>query len=221
MSASSSSVRRLVIGLVGIGVLALSACTSAAADMTPVTVTVTPPEVAAPTTPAEPTPVPTEYAEGSGPPVGGEVVRVGHLTGAPASYSEAASRVEKARIATSVQGRFLSPTGNIFCDVIRDGSAMACEIAEGRVDAPSGVCSGEGTQVRRLELTFDKVEAVCGRGSIRDDGAASGAPRLRYDYRTIVAGTPIQCVSEKSGVTCIDVSGQRGYFLAKGTFATF
>lgn len=216
MSAPSSSVRRLAIGVLGLGVLALGACSTAAADMTPVTVTVTPPEPTERTS-AEPTPVPTQQAGGTG-----ESVRAGHLTGAPASYAESASRVEAARIATSVQGRFLSPTGNIFCDVIRDGSAVACEIAEGRVDAPPGVCGTDGSrQVRRLELTFDRVEAVCGAGSIRDDAAASGAPKLRYGYRTIVAGTPIQCLSEKTGVTCIDTAGQRGYFLAKGTFALF
>lgn len=215
MSAPSSSARRLAVGVVVLGVLALGACSTAAADLTPVTVTVTPPEPTEPSS-TEPAPAPTEVAGGSG-----ASVRAGHLTGAPASYAEAASRLEAARIATSVQGRFLSPTGNIFCDVIRDGSAVACEIAEGRVDAPAGVCEAGGSQVRRLELTFDKVEAVCGSGSIRDDGAASGAPKLRYGYREIVAGTPIQCLSEKTGVTCIDTAAQRGYFLAKGTFALF
>lgn len=217
MSACPSPARRLLIGLAGVGVLALGACSSAAADMTPVTVTVTPPELTETAPSEEPTPIPTVYADGSGP---SQDLRAGHLKGAPESFEEARSRVTPARTAESVQGRFLSPTGNIFCSVVRDGSAIACEIAEGRVEAPEGACDGSG-RVSRLEVTADRVEPVCASESIREGGADDGAPKLRYGYRTIVAGTPIQCLMEKTGVTCIDTSAQRGFFLAKGTFATF
>jgi hypothetical protein len=215
MRACSTPARRLAPALLGIGVLFLGACTSAAADMTPVTVTVYPTKVAAT---AEPTPIPTEYA---GSPAAGPTstgLAVGSLEGAPAGFDEALARVEGAEIAEAVQGFFVSPTGNILCKVIRDGSAMACELAEGRVPAPD-VCPPDGpAEVRRLELDADRVVAACS-GSIRGEG--EGAPKLRYGRRTVVAGTPIQCLSEKVGVTCIDTVGRRGFFVAKGSFAIF
>jgi hypothetical protein len=211
MSACPSPARRLVTGLVGLAVLALAACAPAAADMTPVTVTVYPSATA---TSEEPTPIPTEYAGSTFTP--SQALSGGHLTGAPADYAEAVARVGSAPTSDSVQGFFISPTGNIFCNVIEDGSVMACELEEGRVEAP-GVCPADGPQqVRRLELSADRVVPACS-GSIRD----GDAPKLRYGQRTVVAGTPIQCLSEKVGVTCVDTAGRRGFFLAKGTFATF
>ncbi|HEU5144275.1 MAG TPA: hypothetical protein VFT81_03795 [Dermatophilaceae bacterium] len=213
MSACPSPVRRLVTGMVGLAVLALAACSPAAADMTPVTVTVYP---TATETSQEPTPIPTEYAGATYTPSPASGVSGGHLNGAPADYAEAVGRVGSAPTSDSVQGFFVSPTGNIFCNLVEDGSVMACELAEGRVKAP-GTCPVDGPQlVRRLELSADGVVPACS-GSIRE----GDAPRLRYGQRTVVAGTPIQCLSEKVGVTCVDTAGHRGFFLAKGTFATF
>jgi hypothetical protein len=102
--------------------------------------------------------------------------------------------------------------------VIRDGSAMACELAEGRVPAPDVCPPGGPAEVRRLELSADRVVPVCS-GSIRGEGER--APKLRYGRRTVVAGTPIQCLSETVGVTCIDTVGRRGFFVAKGSFSAF
>jgi hypothetical protein len=214
MSACPSPARRVVTALVGLASLALAACAPAAADMTPVTVTVYP---TAPQTSEEPTPIPTEYAGSTVTPAQAATgVSAGHLNGAPADYAEAVGKVGGAPTSDSVQGFFISPTGNIFCNLVEDGSVMACELAEGRVEAP-GSCPADGPQlVRRLELSADRVVPACS-GSIRE----GGAPKLRYGQRTVVAGTPIQCLSEKVGVTCVDTAGRRGFFLAKGTFATF
>lgn len=215
MSACPSPARRLAPVVLGIAALTLGACTSATADMTPVTVTVYPTQIAAP---VPSTPIPTRYvgATPAGDPTRG--VSAGHLNGAPADIDEAIARVAGAESAESVQGVFTSPTGNIFCSVVDDGAVMACELAEGRVPA-EGVCPPDGPQqVRRLELGADAVQPACS-GTIREPDAR--APKLRYGRRTVVAGTPIQCLSEKVGVTCVDTVGRRGFFVAKGSFATF
>jgi hypothetical protein len=215
MRACTSPARRLAPVVLAVAALTLGACTSAAADMTPVTVTVYPTQVAAP---APSTPIPTRYAGATAPGDSAQGVSAGHLNGAPADVDEAIARVTGAENAESVQGVFTSPTGNIFCSVVDDGAVMACELAEGRVPAP-GICPPGGPQeVRRLELGADAVKPACS-DTIREPDAE--APKLRYARRTVVAGTPIQCLSEKVGITCVDTTGRRGFFLAKGTFATF
>ncbi len=213
MRARPFPARRLALLLLGVAPLALGACTTAAADMTPVTVTVYPTEepVATPSTA-----IPTRYDGQTAAPVA--PASVGHLNGAPADIGEAIARVMGAEVAASVQGVFTSPTGNIFCAVVEDGAVMACELAEGRV-AAEGVCPPDGPQeVRRLELRGDGVRPACS-GSIRP--ADASAPKLRYGRSTVVAGTPIQCLSEKVGITCVDTQGRRGFFVAKGTYATY
>ncbi len=217
MRACPSPARRLAPVVLGLATLVVGACAPAAADMTPVTVTVYPSEDPAPAPSPSSTPIPTRYA---GAPVAERppsAVSAGHLNGAPADIDEAIARVMGAQVAPSVQGIFTSPTGNIFCAVVEDGAVMACELAEGRV-AVEGVCPPDGPQqVRRLELRADGVTAACS-GSIRD--LAASAPKLRYGRSTVVAGTPIHCLSEKVGVTCVDTTGRRGFFVAKGTFTT-
>lgn len=211
MRARSCSARRLATAVVAVA--ALGGCTSAAADMTPVTVTVYP---TAETAPSSATAIPTRYDGATDGSVG--VASAGHLKGAPADIDEAIARVMGAEVAESVQGVFTSPTGNIFCRVVEDGAVMACELAEGRI-AVEGVCPPDGPQeVRRLELSTEGAQPACS-GSIRAEAPA--APKLPYGRSTVVAGTPIQCLSEKVGVTCVDTQGRHGFFVAKGTFATF
>lgn len=214
---ASSSPSRFAAALLGLGTLTLGACTSAAADMTPVTVTVYVDEVVPTQQPT--TAIPTEYAGAEPTPSRtAPGVAVGHLNGAPADVDEALARLEAARTAASVAGLFVSPSGNIYCSMVRDGAVMACELQEGRIDAPDVCPPGESGQVRRIELGADRVVAACS-GTIR--GEDDEAPKLRYGRRTIVAGTPIQCLSERVGVTCVDTAGRRGFFVAKGSFATF
>ncbi len=212
MRVCSSTARCLLPALLGLAALALGECTSASGDVTPVTVTVYPTE-----TPSGPTPIPTEYA-GSPSARPGVVLSAGPLKGAPSGYADAVGRLDRAQTSDSVQGLFVSPSGNIFCTVIRDGSAMACELAQGRIEAPEACPPGGSTTVRRLEIGADRVSPACS-GTIRT--SEPKPPKLPYGSKTIVAGTPIECLSEQAGVTCVDTAGHRGFFVAKGTFEIF
>lgn len=212
MRACSSPARWLAAAGLGLATLALGACTSASGDMSPVTVTVYPTETA-----SGATPIPTEYA--GSPSDGTGVSRsAGPLKGAPSGFADAMGRLDRAKTSDTVQGFFVSPSGNIFCNVIQDGSTMACELAQGRIDAPADCPPGGPTQVRRLELGGDRVTVACD-GTIRKSDPKP--PTLPYGSKTIVAGTPVECLSETAGVTCVDTSGHRGFFVAKGTFETF
>ena len=57
---------------------------------------------------------------------------------------------------------------------------------------------------------------VCNSDTIRD----GSEPKLPYGSRT-AALDPVACVSEESGVTCVDSGSQHGFFIARSTFVTF
>lgn len=195
-----------------VAVLALGAC----GDVRPepaatVTVWVDPPTEPAPTTPQAPSPEPTT----SQPDLPMELA-AGRLRGGVRSYAEAKQHFDAARRSEELAA-FRSPTGNIFCR-IEPGQA-ACEVREGRIEPPvAGLCGeGPATDVGRVELAAGRAVPVCNTDSIRD----TSAPKLPYGRSAAVPGVAITCLSEESGVTCVDPDTEHGFFIARGSFATF
>lgn len=178
--------------------------------------TVTAPGASTATTPANPT-TPTTPTT---PPQPLPPVRVGPLRGAPADFAQAQARVSKASPADAAAKAVQSPSGNIYCTAVAGGANLACEVAKGRASAPATTpCPGGGgaQDVGRVELGPAGAQPVCNSDTIRTDGA----PRLAYGKRWAAPGTAFTCLSESTGVTCIDAKNQHGFFIAQRTYATF
>jgi len=181
-----------------------------------VTVMVDPPASPSPATGSE-TAAPTPTATATTPPPVPTALAVGRHRGAPASFDEAKGRIDAAAPAASVGEAFRSPTGNIVCRRSA-GSAVACEVQQGRIPPPlPTICPPGGAKdIGRIELGTAGARPVCNSDTIR----TSSEPVLGYGSRTQPSGTTA-CLSETTGVTCIDEAGRHGFFLARNTFVTF
>lgn len=195
--------------------------------MTPTTVTVT---VDAPTTsnaPAPTGPVPTVAATPTQTPTpstsitaapGWKSYSIGPARGALKSYEAAAKRIDKAKQGSAPDG-FTSPSGNIFCAYIDGDYGMACELAEGAMKHPEPDMCPEGggaTAVNRIRMNGEGFALECASDTIR-----TNAPALPYGATTDLAGGKVKCLSDKNGVTCIDVAHQHGFWIARSSLVTF
>ncbi|GMA19164.1 hypothetical protein MM440_03760 [Arsenicicoccus piscis] len=140
--------------------------------------------------------------------------------GAPASYAQAVTHVDRARPDPTQPAAFRTPSGNIACvlGVPGDDQAMVCEITEGAVASPT---CGDATsnpdgrrEVGRLVLKDGVVDQVCNSDTVR----TGPEPVLAYGRSTSVPQAPVQCVSESTGVTCIDRQRRAGFTLARGGY---
>ena len=61
-----------------------------------------------------------------------------------------------------------------------------------------------------MDLGLDGARALIGGGS----GGLGGAIAT-------VQGSPFQCMSENIGMTCVNTTGKKGFFLAKGVYQAF
>ncbi|GAB2746485.1 hypothetical protein UB45_02335 [Terrabacter sp. 28] len=143
----------------------------------------------------------------------------GRQRGAPHSYAEARARIVAAPSAASVTDRFVTPSGNIVCNL--GGAPMpvaACEVRSGRVTPPlPSICPPDGPKdIGRLELERTGAFPVCNSDTIRE----GGEPKLPYGSRT-ASLDPVACLSEEAGVTCVDSGSRHGFFVARSTFVTF
>jgi hypothetical protein len=182
-----------------------------------VTVFVDPPAKATATQTATRTSVPTVTAAPTAAAVP-TALAAGRQRNAPHSYAEARARIESASSAGSVTSTFQSPSGNIVCHVGGSQGLAACEVGSGRVSPPiPSICpDGRPRDIGRIELRASGALPVCNSDTIR----AGGEPKLPYGSRT-ASLDPVACVSEESGVTCVDSSSRHGFFLARSTFVTF
>ncbi len=168
-------------------------------------------------TPEPGTATPTPTASATTTPSVPTALAVGRHRGAPTSFDEAKRRIEAAPASASAGQDFRSPTGNIVCRRGTD-SVVACEVQQGRIDPPlPSICPDGGAKdIGRIELGSAGARPVCNSDTIR----TGAEPVLGYGSRTQPSGTTA-CLSEKTGVTCIDVAGRHGFFLARSTFVTF
>ena len=114
---------------------------------------------------------------------------------------------------------FLTPTGNIGCDVISGDSMVVCMLKESqwteKVDSP-GIDPKTGKPVQRrafqLQLKAD------GSSQVTAPGGANGAMGNRSSTKTLQYGQMLHagtfvCASEQNGVTCWNHTTGHGLFL--------
>jgi hypothetical protein len=136
------------------------------------------------------------------------------------SFDEAGQHFNRATSSRELAA-FRSPSGNIFCR-LGVGTAV-CEVKAGRVAPPDpSICPpGGATTIGRLELDANGSRPVCNTDSVRDDSA----PKLSYLAVAQAPGTTygsgVVCLSEETGVTCLDTDHRHGFYIARGTIATF
>lgn len=191
----------LAVGLVP---LALGACGGTNQPTTPLTttVTVTPSPAGSnsstPTTSTSTTPAPKP----------------------PTTFDQAMQHFAAGRLDAGAKAQFTSPTGNIFCSIAAGDVPRGCEVRDGRVTPPAGTCDtggGGATDVGRIEWSDDTPKPICNSDTMYQPGAQV----LQYGSIAQVQGSPVQCLSETLGMTCVDPTAKKGFFLAKGAYTIF
>lgn len=138
----------------------------------------------------------------------------------PANYAEAQTHFAAGTVDPAAGSAFTSPTGNIFCDIGAGAGPRGCELKQGRIPPPSSTYCPAGAAAKdigRVEFTADGPRAVCNPDSI----IRPGVPMLRYGSIAKVAGSTLECVSERIGMTCVDTTQQKGFFIARDTYFVF
>ncbi|GAA1899707.1 hypothetical protein [Lapillicoccus jejuensis] len=187
-------------GLVAAAALvAATGLAGCAAGTPPAAVTVTPTVVVTVTPSPTPTPTPT--------------------VAPPQTWEEALVHLGSATADPSKPLSFVSPSGNLACTIVAGGALRGCELEQGRIAPPtSGFCASAGggaADIGRIQLGPNGPVAVCNK----DQLAPADAPELPYG-RSTTSGS-VACVSEQIGVTCVDASTRKGFFLARDTYYVF
>ncbi len=137
----------------------------------------------------------------------------------PTSYDQAQAKFAAAQVDDGVKGQFTSPTGNIYCDIGTDASTNGCELKTGRIAPPTAsFCpAGGAPDIGRVQFSPQGPIAVCNSDTIAKEGVGV----LKYGTISRIQGSPLQCVSESIGMTCVDTSQKKGFFMARDTFRIF
>jgi hypothetical protein len=112
-------------------------------------------------------------------------------------------------VAQSLSTGFVTPSGNIYCG--GDENTLRCEIKSGLNPKPPqpypGYCEfdwGEGFGL----TSYGKPEILCISDTI------SGGDYATLSYGSTWQNAGFKCVSQRSGLTCTNASGQ-GFFLSR------
>ena len=139
----------------------------------------------------------------------------------PKTYAQAMQHFSAGKIDAAVTAAFTSPTGNIFCSISPSGGVPAgCEVRDGRINPPAGTCDtggGGAKGVGRIEWSGDSPKPICNS----DTMIQPGVPVLQYGAIATAKGSPFQCISENIGMTCVNTTGKKGFFMAKGVYQLF
>jgi hypothetical protein len=135
----------------------------------------------------------------------------------PRTYDAAVHHIDNAKGLLNLR-RFVSPSGNIYCELAVRGLPPACELSAGSIKDP-GACPGNPVSkyVGRIEFHRGRAVPICNTDTIRTPGAKV----LGYGAADHVPGTSIECVMETIGVTCINLKKTEGLFLHRGDYAIF
>ena len=104
---------------------------------------------------------------------------------------------------------FVTPSGNIACDMYSDNSGVNCEVREHTWVVPA---STHGPYGRACDFTFGGLEFYVSQAKPADLGCYEGASKFRspslntLDYGHTYSRGAITCDSEISGVTCTDTA---------------
>lgn len=179
--------------------------TPAAPTTTPsVDPTTTPTDPGDPTESTDPTDQPTEDPGGVG----------------PTTYDEALARFDGLALEPTRPVRFTTRDTDIYCVLAPDyGLPVSCELGDGFVPAPAGVCDDAPTQfVGRIEQAPDgSFVPVCNSDTFREPGG----PRVALGAAAVNADSGVGCLSESIGITCVVPETQRGFFLGSGEYHVF
>jgi hypothetical protein len=135
----------------------------------------------------------------------------------PTTYAQAQAHVQAARDdgKTSSLSRFSTPGDSIYCLLKSKYLAPSCELRSGAIKDQQ-VCAQAPSQfVGRVSIRKSGAEPECNTDTIRRNGADTVQPT------TLVTSGNIACVVEDIGVTCIDTSIQKGFFLTPGAYTVF
>lgn len=191
--------RRTRAGATALAALVAAALLAACGGTPAPAVTVTPTVVVTVTASPTPTPTPTPSP--------------------PQSWDEALVHLGSATADPAAPTSFVSPSGNIACTIVAGGALRGCELEQGRIPPPTdSFCASAGggaADIGRLQLGPSGPVAVCNKDRL----APTDAPELPYG-RSTTSGS-VACVSEQIGVTCIDSSTHKGFFLARDTYYVF
>ncbi|MEO3936188.1 hypothetical protein V3N99_05430 [Dermatophilaceae bacterium Soc4.6] len=137
----------------------------------------------------------------------------------PMTYDEGLRHLATGAADPAAPTSFTSPTGNIVCSIVAGSTVRGCELQKGRIAAPTPTfCAGAGggaTDIGRVQFSASGPVAVCNK----DVTAVKGATVLDYGSRT--QSGSVGCISESIGMTCVDASTGKGFFLARDTFFIF
>lgn len=131
-----------------------------------------------------------------------------------------AAKLAASPVQQGIGPRFVSPSGNIYCSIERDSGVSGCEITKGRTangDQAECLPGGGADTVGRIEFEPDGPNAICNDDSIRVDGV----PELPYGTVAAVEGNPWRCLSERTGMTCLDTAREVGFTVARGVVRIF
>jgi hypothetical protein len=104
---------------------------------------------------------------------------------------------------------FITPSGNIDCDIYADNSGASCQIREHTWVMPA---STDGPFGRACNFSFGGLEFYVSQGKPANLGCYEGAstfgrPGVKtLDYGQTISRGNTTCVSEVSGVTCTDTA---------------
>lgn len=188
---------------------------SASATLSPAAPSTTS-EPASPTQAITPTPAVTQSPEPVEP-TATQPTKAPPYDGPPRTYEEAAGRFDRAAESRELS-RFASPDGNLYCVLDSPYLPPSCELGRGAIP-DSDVCPADGPSrsVGRIEFTEVGPEPVCNSDTIREPDA----PTLVYGSIVTWPDTPVTCVLEQFGVTCVNPATEQGYFLARGRYQLF
>ena len=140
----------------------------------------------------------------------------GGNSGSGGGFAAASAKVAAGK--ASSMSRFQSPSGNIYCDMT--SQYKACELGEGGVPGPtddpqSGCMDDFSTTVRSVKFTTRGTQKICNTDTIRNNTA----PTLAYG--SVARSGSMACLSERSGMTCIDTDAGVGFFMSRARISTF
>ena len=136
----------------------------------------------------------------------------------PTTYAEAQAHVQAARTDGTTRDltRFSTPGDAIYCQLkATKYLAPSCELRSGAIKDPQVCGQAPSEFVGRVAIRRSGAEPECNTDTIRRPGADTVAPTA------LVTSGNISCVVEDIGVTCIDTSLQKGFFLTPGAYGVF
>ncbi|GAA1730771.1 DUF6636 domain-containing protein [Aeromicrobium alkaliterrae] len=112
---------------------------------------------------------------------------------------------------------FTSPTGNIVCYVNVTADQWGCVIGERSYTEPPGADDcfasfGKGF----VSVQGGPLQPQC-RGGVLAAAESGGGPTLAYGS-TLTVGA-VTCMSQQTGVTCVDERSGHGLFISKAAYA--